>query len=88
MIRRNKIPIYTYKCIATGEEIDINMPIAEMEVFESTQSDQFIRQFKPLNIGDSVRLGITKSPASFNDLMKTIKGRNLHSTMNTGNGEV
>lgn len=80
--------IYSYLEVATGNEIEINMSMDEMLAFESTQSDQFIRQFKPLNIGDSVRLGITKSPASFNDLMKTIKNRNRHSTMNTGNGEV
>lgn len=79
--------IYSYLNLATGEEFDLTMTMDEMLVFEETQKDQFKRILKPISMGDSVRLGVTKSPDSFNDLLKTISKRNKYSEMNYKNGE-
>ena len=79
--------VYSYLDLTTGEEFDLTMTMDEMLVFEDTKKEQFRRILKPISTGDSVRLGVTKSPDSFNDLLKTISKRNRHSEMNYKNGE-
>ena len=81
------MPIYTYTNLETNEVSDITMSIAEMLEFEQLNKGKMKRELFPTAIGDSVRLGVTKSPASWNDLNKEIKNRNRHSTLNPGNGE-
>lgn len=80
--------IFTYKRLDTDEEFELVMTIAEMEEFEVDNKNKFTRVLKPVAFGDSVRLGITKTPDSFNDLLKSVKKKNLHSTINNKNGEV
>ena len=78
---------YSYINLETGEEVELDMKISEMEEFENTNIN-YKRVLKPVAFGDSVRLGVTKSPDSFNDLLKTIRKKNKHSNISTGNGEV
>jgi hypothetical protein len=64
------------------------MCISDMETFEQLNKNTFERVFMPLNIGDPIKLGITRSPSSWNDLVKTIKKRNHGSNINHKNGEL
>lgn len=82
------MPRYSYIDLVNGEEIELEMKISEMESFEKEMAGRYRRILKPVAFGDSVRLGFTKNPDSFNDLVKTIKKRNKYSTINNKNGEV
>lgn len=86
--KTTKMPVYTYRCKDNGEEFTTSMSISEMEQFEVLNNGRFERVLKPVSIGDPIRLSVTKSPSSWNDLVKTIKSRNRGSTIQTKNGEV
>lgn len=65
------MPTYCFLNNDTGEEFEETMPMAEREAY--LQSNPNITQvFSRLNIGDPVRLGVTKPPADF---MKGVIGR-------------
>lgn len=82
------MPTYSYRDIVTGNEYELTMSISEMVTFEEENKGVMSRVLKPVAFGDPVRLGVHKQPASWNDLTKTIKQRNRHSNLNTGNGEL
>lgn len=65
------MPFYTFLNTETGEEFDEIMSISAKEDY-LTSNPHLSHVFKSLNIGDSVRLGVTKPPADF---MKGIVGR-------------
>jgi hypothetical protein len=65
------MPTYRFLNNETGEEFEETMPMAEREEFLSKNS-HLSQVFNNLNIGDSVRLGVTKPPADF---MKGVVGR-------------
>lgn len=85
--RGDVMPLYSYMNLEEGVEVELEMKISEMEEFEKNNPN-FRRILKPVAFGDSVRLGVTKNPDSFNDLMKTISKRNKYSEINFKNGEV
>jgi hypothetical protein len=65
------MPLYSFENTETGEEFDMQMKMAELDTFLAENKN--VRQiFTQLNIGDSVRLGITKPPSDFS---KYVLGR-------------
>ena len=78
------MPTYTFINTETNESEDRLMSIAERD--EYLQANPNIRQsLATPTFGDPVRLGITKTPDGFNELLKNTKKRNLHSTIQTRN---
>lgn len=62
---------YTFRNKETGEEFDLEMPMSEREPFLENHPE-LIQILNKFNLGDSVRLGITKPPADF---QKYVLGR-------------
>jgi hypothetical protein len=63
-MKGNSMPTYTIKNKKTGGVEDVMMPYEEFE--KHLQKNRNLRQvFKPVAIGDSVSLGITKPPSDF-----------------------
>lgn len=65
------MPTYQFRDVNTGEIHDVTMTIAEREEFVKAHP-HLVQQFTALNLGDPVRLGVTKPPADF---MKGVIGR-------------
>lgn len=74
------MPTYDYKNEETGEVTEHRMSIADMEQFEKDNPHMKKIIGAPV-IGDSVRLGVKKTPDSFNDILRTIKKTNAGSTI-------
>ena len=70
------MPIYNFRNLETGEETEIMMKISELDEFKENnpQLQQYIT--KAPSIGDPHRMGIVKTPDSFNSLLKHIKKGN------------
>lgn len=65
------MPLYSFENTETGEEFELQMKMAELDTYLAENKN--VRQiFTQLNIGDSVRLGITKPPSDFS---KYVLGR-------------
>lgn len=68
------MPIYDFKNTETGE-------IEENRIMSISQREQYLKDNPHMTphiasappIGDPIKLGVTKTPDSFNDLLKTIK---------------
>jgi hypothetical protein len=69
------MPIYTFVNEKTGEAEDHFMKISELDAFRETNPHLKQKVSAP-SIGDSVRLGVHKTPDSFNSLLKHIKKGN------------
>jgi len=76
------MPIYQYKNEDTGEISDHFMSIASMQQFD-IDNPHMKKIIHAPAIGDSARLGIKKTPDSFNDMLKDIKKNNAGSTIET-----
>ena len=74
------MPIYNFRNLETGEETEIMMKISELDDFKekNPQLQQYIT--KAPSIGDAHRLGVVKTPDSFNSLLKHIKKGNSKGT--------
>lgn len=74
------MPNYTFRNKDTHEEITLTMKIAELEQYllENPHMKQLLSAPRQ---GDSVLLGVTKTPDSFKDLMKMKKKAHRHSTI-------
>lgn len=69
------MPLYTFRNIETGEEFEENLRMAEL--------DDYIKDNPHLKhimgcpgIVDPFRIGVSKTPDSFKDVMRDIKKRN------------
>lgn len=81
------MPLYTFRNEETDEVTEMMMKISELDDFKA--ANPHLKQLitgVPL-IGDPARLGVTKTPDSFNSLLKHIKKGNdrgrIKSTINT-----
>ena len=77
------MPTYQYIDEETGEVSERFMSISNMEQFEKDNPNMKKYITSAPAIGDSVRLGIKRTPDSFNDMLKTIKKTNAGSEINT-----
>ena len=77
------MPIYSLRERETREITKVQMKWSELQIHltENPQFEQIITKAPAL--GDSVRLGVTKTDDSFNDLLKNIGRRNPGSTIQT-----
>jgi len=77
------MPIYSFENITTGEVFDEIMKMDDREEYLSKNPN--LRQIitKAPALGDSARLGITKTPDSFNSLLKNIHKNSPGSKMQT-----
>ena len=58
------MPIYTFESKKTGEQFNVNMSMAEREEYVKDNTEVF-QVLTNLNIGDPIRLGITRPPSDF-----------------------
>ena len=58
------MPIYTFENKETGEQFDIEMTMAERDQYEKDHPELF-QVLGNINIGDPVRLGVTKPDSTF-----------------------
>lgn len=78
----NKMPLYDFIDEKTQQEEQHLLRIAELELF--LENNPHLKQkLSAPGYADSVRLGITKTPESFNHLVKNIKKRYHGSTIET-----
>jgi hypothetical protein len=77
------MPIYSFENSTTGEVFDKIMKMDERAAYLSTNPN--LRQVitKAPALGDAARLGIIKTPDSFNSLLKNIHKNNPGSKMQT-----
>jgi NADPH-dependent curcumin reductase CurA len=77
------MPLYTFENTETGEHFEKQMKIAEREDYLS--ANPHIRQTitKAPSMGDPHRMGVIRTPDSFNSLMKNIHKNNLGSKIQT-----
>jgi len=77
------MPIYSFENTTTGEVFDEIMKMDDREEYLSKNPN--LRQIitKAPALGDSARLGITKTPDSFNSLLKNIHKNSPGSKMQT-----
>ena len=70
------MPIYNFRNLETGEETTEMMKIAELDEFKA--KNPHLQQYltSAPAIGDPHRMGIVKTPDSFNSLLKHIKKGN------------
>ena len=73
------MPIYSYKCKGCEHEFEQQQTIAARNVPryepcpECGSSDDIIMTIKKINVGDSIRMGITKPPIEFRERLKQIE---------------
>lgn len=81
------MPLYTFRNEETDEVTEMMMKISELDDFKA--ANPHLKQLitGAPSIGDPARLGVTKTPDSFNSLLKHIKKGNdrgrIKSTINT-----
>ena len=70
------MPIYNFRNKETGEETTEMMKISELDEFKANNPhlEQFLTGAP--SIGDPHRMGVVKTPDSFNSLLKHIKKGN------------
>lgn len=70
------MPLYTFENTETGKVSDIRMKISERDqyVIDNPHMKQLITGAP--SIGDAHRMGVVKTPDSFNSLLKHIKKGN------------
>lgn len=64
------MPKYSFEDQKTGEEHEVDMPYSELEKYLADNPN--IRQTFRMNLGDPVRMGVTKVPSDFS---KYVLGR-------------
>ena len=74
------MPTYNFRNLETGEETELMMRMSELDEYK--ENNPHLQQFltKAPSIGDAHRLGVVKTPDSFNDLLKHIKKGNSKGT--------
>lgn len=78
------MPTYTFINTETNEKVNVVMTVAERD--EYLENNPHIKQgLATPSFGDPARLGVTKTPDSFNSLLKHVKSCHLHSNVNTRN---
>lgn len=75
------MPTYSMRNKDTGEVFTVTLKMAEREEYlnNNPHLEQILTNFP--GVCDSIRLGITKPPDSFNDILKHAKKSHLHSTI-------
>ena len=76
------MPTYNFKNKSTQEVVEKMMSISAMETYLAENPEWEIYHGTPPAIGDSVRLGLKKTPESFRQLLGHMKKKNLRSTIN------
>jgi len=76
------MPLYDFMNEETGEIESHQIKIAEYDEF-CEQNPHLKRRLSAPGYADAARLGVTKTPESFNQLVKNIKKRYKHSTIET-----
>lgn len=77
------MPIYTFESKKTGEQFNATMSIADRESYLEENTDVF-QVLTCLNIGDPIKLGITKPDSAFR---KHVLGKVKHHHPNAPNLE-
>jgi hypothetical protein len=76
------MPTYTFRNVDTGEETEKLLTLSERETFLE-QNPNMKQCLSVVSFGDSVRLGITRTDNSFNDVLKNIKSHHRGSNIET-----
>lgn len=78
------MPTYSFRNTETEEVQTHLFSLEEREKFLK-ENPKFVQILAAPVLGDSVRLGVTKTADGFNDLLKHVKSSHLHSTIETKN---
>lgn len=78
------MPSYQFKNTETGEIYEQFMSIAAMEHLLVERPHVIQYHTSAPSLGDPIKLGITKTPTSFRELLKHMKGKHKGSTINNG----
>jgi hypothetical protein len=73
---------YTFFNTHTQEEFDLEMPMADRELYLERNPHIEQRITKALGIGDAVRLGFVKPSEGFRDLLRTMKKKHPRGEIN------
>ena len=57
------MPIYSFEDKQSGEEYDVNMSSSELDQY--LKDNPNVNQVFKMNIGDPIRLGVTRPPSDF-----------------------
>lgn len=74
------MPTYDYACSTCQHEFELKLPMADNSLPESQPcpscSSLSVKQFVPsMNIVDPVRIGVTRTPGAFNEVLNRIKSK-------------
>lgn len=74
------MPYYTFIDNETGEEKEHLLSISERDEFLKNNPNLTQKLTTPA-IGDPIRMGVTKTPDGFQQLLNNARKKNLHSTI-------
>lgn len=74
------MPIYTFINTQTNETYNKFLSISEREEYLK-ENPHIKQQLSTPGLGDPVRLGVTKTPDGFQQLLNNARKKNLHSTI-------
>lgn len=74
------MPTYTFINNENGEVVDKFMSMSEHDQFIK-ENPHLTQKLSAPPIGDPIRLGITKTPDGFQQLLNNARKKNLHSTI-------
>ena len=77
------MPIYGFYNPTNDEEFEVDMSYDDMKKF-AEEHDHLERRFR-MNLGDPVKLGITKQGSDMREVLNKVKKHHPHGTINTGN---
>lgn len=75
------MPTYQFLNQDTGKIDELVMTISERDQFV-IDNPSMVQQLNKLNLGDPIRMGVTKPPESFRDILRNIKDKHLGSNVN------
>lgn len=79
------MPLYDYECRKCEKQFDAILPMADNKLPEKTPCEdcggEIFQVFLKMNVGDSVRLGITKPNGDFKEVMEKIHTNTVGSTL-------
>lgn len=75
------MPTYTFENTETGEVYDATMSMAEYDEYIKQPNIKRVYSKAPA-LGDPMRMGITKPPEAFRDILRKMKKKHAHNTIN------
>lgn len=75
------MPKYTFLNTDNGELLELTMTISDRDEFVQTHPNM-VQQINKMNIGDPMRLGVTKPSEGWRDILRNIKSHHPRGDVN------